>query len=127
MQDAEGRPILIDEIGASVHYEYDDFDNTIDMTFLDAERQVIQTEVRVTEVTPGTTAERIGLAPDDRLLSYDGVRLGSPERLVALTRASGPGTHVLVFRRGKAITSVEVSPGRLGVIIETVKALNPQG
>ena len=126
MRDAEGSPVLIDNIGAEAHYEYDDFDNTIDVAYLDAQGQVIPTEVLVTEITPGTSAERVGIAPRDRLLSYDGVRLASTERLIAVVNASGPDTHVLVVRRGTAIISIEVPSGRLGVILETVKAADPQ-
>jgi len=94
----------------------------IDVTYLDATNQKIATEVMATEIIPDTTAQRIGLAPGDRLLHYDGIRLASKEQMIALVSAGVPGPHVLVVRRGSDVAAIEVPAGRLGVYLETVRA-----
>lgn len=120
--DAEGRPILIDDIGVKAIYTYDDDNNVIDVAYLDAQGHEIPTEVKVTKIAPDTTAARIGLAPGDRLLSYDGVKLRSTEQLIAMISAGQAGDHVLVVRRGSEVASIRIPAGRIGVTLETVRA-----
>ena len=122
LRDAEGRAILVDDIGMKVKYSYADGDKPIAVTYLDEHGKIIPVEVEVTGIVADSTAARIGLAPGDRLRSYAGEKLRSTQQLVALVGKPGDGARKLVYQRaGKTIT-VEVPPGRIGVSIQNVRA-----
>jgi membrane-associated protease RseP (regulator of RpoE activity) len=119
---ADGEPILVDDIGVKAVYNYNDDDVITGVAYVDAQGQQIPTWVKVDEVQPGTTAERIGLAPGDHLVSYDGTKLLSTEQVIAITRASEAGEHVLDVQRGTRILTIRIPAGRIGVILETMPA-----
>jgi hypothetical protein len=123
--DAEGRIVLIDGIGAEARYSYTDGDVPIAVTYFDARGKVIPVEVEVDEIVPDSTAARIGMQPGDRLLAYAGQKLRSLQQLIYLVGKPGEGGRKLTFRRAGNITTIEVPPGRLGVVISNVRALPP--
>lgn len=61
---------------------------------------------RVDTVLPGTPAERIGLAPGDKVLSVNGDRIDSSSELQELISLSRPGTRarLVVERNGREHT-----------------------
>jgi hypothetical protein len=120
--DAEGRPVLSDDIGVKKLFTYDDWDRVVAVAYLDGEGDPIPVEVEVVAVSPGSTAERIGLAPADRLIEYNGEILTSLQQLIALTGMGGPHLRTLVVRRGSNTLTFQVPPGRIGVEIKNVKA-----
>ena len=55
-----------------VVYTFDDSGRQIKATYFDAKNREVPMEIVVLSVVPGSTAQRIGLAPGDRILSYEG-------------------------------------------------------
>jgi YD repeat-containing protein len=110
--DADGKPTIATKLGYA----------KIVSAYFDQQGRAIPTEVMVTEIIPDTTAARIGLAPGDRFLSYDGIKITSREQMIALTGAGGGGMRVLVIRRGSEVASIEIPAGRIGAYLETVRA-----
>jgi C-terminal processing protease CtpA/Prc len=79
-------------------------------------------QVVIRSVLKGTTAERIGLAPGDRILTYDGKRVSSVTQFPDMVAdASGATQRRLVIRRGSEELTFEVAAGRLGVNIEMAR------
>lgn len=50
--------------------------------------------VRIVEVQEGSPADAAGIAVGDRVVSFDGIAIGSMEELARLVRATTPGTEV---------------------------------
>jgi hypothetical protein len=119
----DGKPIVIPMGFAKIAYSFDDVGREIRATYFDAQGREISMQVVVRSVMKGTTAERIGLVPGDRILSYDGKRLSSVTQLVDMvTDASGATRRRLVIRRGSEELSFEVGAGRLGINTEMARA-----
>jgi C-terminal processing protease CtpA/Prc len=124
----DGKPIIdigaepIDGIGAKARYSYADGNQPVSVVYLDEHDRVIPVEVEVNEIVADSTAARVGLLPGDRLLSYAGEKLRSAEQLIFLTGKAGAGPRKLTYRRGKNSFTVEVPPGRLGVVVSNVRA-----
>ena len=125
--DAQGRPVLVDGIGAKALYAYDDSDRVVGVTYLDDRGREIATEVEVVKVIARTPAERIRLSAGDRLLTYQGERFTSGQRLAALTAQAGADTRLLTVRRGGKILSFQVPAGQLGVKFRNVRAAAKTG
>jgi hypothetical protein len=106
-------------------YSYAEGDQPISVIYLDERGKIIAVEVKVKETAAGSTAERIGLAPGDRLLSYASERLRSFQQLVFLTGKGGAGARKFVYRCGAETFTAEVPPGRLGVVVANVRAAAP--
>ncbi len=68
---------------------------------LDASEGVV-----VTDVEPGTTAERVGLQKGDVVLSINGDRVGSTRELDRMMRAGAGAWQVSINRGGQVLTSV---------------------
>jgi PDZ domain len=103
-------------------FTYDDGDRVVAVAYVDGEGNPIPVEIEVLSVFQGSTGERIGLAPADRLIEYNGQILTSMQQLIALTGMGGPRLRTLVVRRGSSTLSFQVPPGRIGVEIKNVKA-----
>jgi hypothetical protein len=119
--DVHREPVLIDDIGARAHYSYDDSDQVIGVIYRDTRDQIIPVTIVIREITPDSTAARIGLALGDRLLAYGGETLASRQQLIPLVSQPGTSARELVVRRGSAILSWRVPPGPLGVSLANVR------
>jgi len=99
-----------------VVYAFDDSDREIKATFFDAKNREVPTEIVVLNVVPGSMAQGLGLAPGDRILSYDGKKPTSVEHVVKLVTdlTGGPPSRILRIRRGSQVLMFKVGPGRLG-------------
>jgi serine/threonine protein kinase/tetratricopeptide (TPR) repeat protein len=77
-----------------------------------------QAEVTVTEVVPGSQAQRLGLRKGDVIIRYGGERITSTEQILKLT-AHSQGTEIKLeaLRDGKPVTFT-VAQGNLGVVSE---------
>ena len=97
-------------------HTFDDAGREIKVAYLDAKGREVPMEIIVANVVAGTVAQRLGLAPGDRILSYDGKKPMSVEQVIAwVTDLIGPPARVLRIRRGSQILTFKVAPGRLGV------------
>lgn len=68
----------------------------------------------VSQVTAGTVAERLGLMSGDRLMSVNGIRLGSPQNLISLLGNPNLTSDLFLrIQRGDQFFSVRVSPQQL--------------
>lgn len=64
----------------------------------------------IVDVTPGTPAQKAGLAADDRIVAVDGKRVSGPESLAGLIRGKNPGDEVEIrYRRGDEEETVTVA------------------
>ena len=102
LEDALGRPVLIDQIGAQVRYSYGSETDINGATYFDERGHVIPIEVKICQVVPGSVAQGISLASGDWLLAYDGESIKSKEQVVFMVTHTAPGIHELTFRRGHA-------------------------
>ena len=101
---------------ARIVYTYSDSDRQIKATYFDANNLEVPVEIVVLSVVPGSTAQRIGLAPGDRILSYDGEQATSIEQVVNLvTDLAGPASRTWIIRRRSQARTFKVAPGRLGI------------
>src|SRR5262245_58394545 len=99
-----------------VVYAFDDADREIKATYFDARNREVSTEIVVLSVVPGSTAQRIGLAPGDRILSYDGKKPTSVQQVgKAVTDLTGSPSRIVMIRRGSQLLIFKVAPGRLGI------------
>ena len=89
---------------------------------MDADGRRVRTEVVVESVVPGSVAERIRLAAGDRIISYDSTKLASADQLIAFVTMPGTRNRPLVVRRGGRTMTIEVPPGRLGIILGLARA-----
>jgi S1-C subfamily serine protease len=118
--DALGQPAARKSFGirvAEIRYSYNLANERSGTTYIDEHGRIIPVEVECQAIAPGSTAERIGLAPGDWLLSYDGELVHSTPQLIAIIDHAAPGVHRLTVRRGGATTAYEVQQGKLGVSI----------
>jgi S1-C subfamily serine protease len=73
-------------------------------------------DVVIAGVIPNTTAARLGFAPGDRIIDYDGRKPTSMKQFAdAVADASGHQVRSLVLRRGVDNLKFEVAPGLLGI------------
>ena len=118
--DNKAMKIIGDSI--KIRYSYDQSNQRISDVYLDEHDVAIPVEVEITGVYANSTAAKIGLQLGDRLLSYNGEKLGSVDQLIALTGNARPGTKELGYRRGETTFAVQVPPGRLGADVANVRA-----
>jgi S1-C subfamily serine protease len=115
----------IDGPYAKINYTYDELSRVIRTRYFDSENlEIVRVMfVVVRSVLPGSMAERIGLAPGDWIISYNGEKVTSVHQLVQLvTDARGPASRILVIHRGFTILNFEVAAGLLGINIEAAPA-----
>src|SRR5262249_54819282 len=108
--DVDDRVLLINDLPARIRYEYDDEDRIARKIYLDENGREIPIDVVVVRVVPGSVAERIGLARDDRIVTYDGKRPVDVDNFVNMTvgTAGTSGMRALVIRRGASLLTFEV-------------------
>jgi YD repeat-containing protein len=122
--DADGKPATSSASGVwKMTYTYDSRNNQVGAIYFDELGREIPVDVVFSIVTSGLTAQRIGLLPGDRILSYDGKKPTSEEQLQSLlTDFSGRISRFLIVRRGAQIFTFQVAPGSLGASFEVVRA-----
>ncbi len=81
-------------------------------------------EVEVQRVIAGSVAEKIGLQPGDRLLTYASEKLINIRQLVELTGRAETTVRELSYRRGGQVFTIDVPAGRLGAVIENMPAVD---
>src|SRR5262249_30025628 len=70
-------------------------------------------DCRITEVTPGSPAEKAGLQVDDVIVQFDGHKITRFEDLVTRVAQKRPGDEVVVeARRGEATVSLRLRLAR---------------
>ncbi|MGD1038598.1 MAG: PDZ domain-containing protein [Roseiarcus sp.] len=112
---ADGAPAPVDGC-VRVEYAYDNLGRQTKVTYLDAENRELQMELVVRNVVPGWVGAQAGLAPGDRILTYNGVKVTSVKQLDGLTG----GTSIfaaLTVRRGSEVLTLNVSGGSLGAYL----------
>jgi hypothetical protein len=122
--DAEGKPAINSTSGVwKQTYTYDSRNVEIGAVYFDNFGREIPVDVVFSVIEFGSTAERIGLKPGDRILSYDGRKPTSEDQQISLvTDFSGRASRILIVRRGAQILTFEVAPGRLGAKLDVVRA-----
>lgn len=86
--------------------------------------------LRVIEVHPGSQAEKLGIEPDDLLISYNGTTLSKREDLHdAIGRSAAAGRHEneMVLLRGSDERSVTATADPLGLTFNEEAAQNHTG
>ena len=81
-----------------------------------------KTEVVIVSVEPNTPADKLGLKPDDVLLSLNGTPVKFNEKVVEIVKGSIGGTLSVEWQRGNETMSGVTSPtpeGRIGIGLET--------
>lgn len=71
--------------------------------------------VFVRRVLPDSTAESLALQPGDRLVSYDGIDVRSPEDMQTMVNAREPAVRILVIERNGQRLSFAVPRGIIGI------------
>jgi hypothetical protein len=90
----------------------------------------MKTFLRVIEVHPGSQAEKLGIEPDDLLISYNGTMLSKREDLHdAIGRSAAAGRHEneMVLLRGANERSVKATADPLGLTFNEEAAQNRTG
>ncbi len=80
-----------------------------------------QTEVAITAVEHGMPADKLGLKPNDVLLSLNGTSIGFNQKVVDLVKANAGKPMKVEWRRGTEIMSGTPTPtddGRIGIGLE---------
>jgi serine protease Do len=72
-------------------------------------------QVVVIDVQANSQAERLGLRPGDRILTYDGKPITAAAALLTLVRAPGEGTREVEILRNDERLRFTVAPGILGI------------
>ena len=83
--------------------------------------------LRVIEVHPGSQAEKLGIKPDDLLISYNGTMLSKREDLhdaIAKSSATGRDENEIVLLRGSDEISVKATIAPLGLTFNEETAQN---
>ena len=115
----DGKPVQAGAGHAKVLYSYDTLGRETDARYFDAQGRQLAVDVVIAGVIPNTTAARLGFAPGDRVIDYDGRKPTSVRQFTdAVADASGHQLRRLVLRRGPDDLTFEVAPGRLGVNIK---------
>jgi YD repeat-containing protein len=112
---ADGRPVWARWVA-----RYDDRDRPIERHFYDRTGQELSSRVIIKDVAPGGRGQRLGLAPGDFLLTYDGQEVTDYVLFISRrNQESRDGKpRELVVLRGKQRLTFPVSPGLLGVVLE---------
>jgi hypothetical protein len=92
--------------------------------------EYMKTFLRVIEVQPGSQAEKLGIKPDDLLISYNGSTLSRREDLheaIGRSAAAGRDENEIVLRRGSDERSVNATTEQLGLTFHEEAAQNRTG
>jgi MTH538 TIR-like domain (DUF1863)/FHA domain/PDZ domain len=118
--DVDEKPVAFKAGYARITHSYDEKGRSLGSKYFDKDNHEVTFDVVVTKIVPGTTAERIGLAPQDRIVIYNDVKPTSVQQFVDLAiSTSGATSRRLVIRRDQNILTFEVPAGRLGVYLDT--------
>lgn len=85
---------------------------------------MLETGVYITEVLPGSPAAKAGIVKDSAIQSVDGVKVSTPEDVVAFQKGKRTVTYELMEGKDKTMRTVEVSltDGKSGVAISPFAA-----
>jgi regulator of sigma E protease len=118
-------PVVIEHDGAEQTYQLQTTtDNAVGLKLLNLDPR---DHPQVMEVMSGSAAEKAGLKPNDKIVSFAGVPIASRDQFIDLVRKCGGQTNeVQVERAGKKLT-LTVTPtidpttkiGRIGVMLGT--------
>jgi regulator of sigma E protease len=118
-------PVVIEHDGAEQTYQLQTTtDNAVGLKLLNLDPR---DHPQVMEVMSGSAAEKAGLKPNDKIISFAGVPIASRDQFIDLVRKCGGQTNeVQVERAGKKLT-LTVTPtidpttkiGRIGVMLGT--------
>jgi FHA domain/PDZ domain len=118
--DVDEKPVAFKAGYARITHSYDEKGRSLGSKYFDKDDHEVTFDVVVTKIVPGTTAERIGLAPQDRIMNYNDVKPTSVQQFVDLAiSTSGATSRRIVIRRDQNILTFEVQAGRLGVYLDT--------
>lgn len=90
----------------------------------------MKTFLRVLEVHPGSQAEKLGIKPDDLVISYNGSILSRREDLheaIGRSAAAGRDANEIVLRRGSDERSVTATTEQLGLTFNEEAVQNRTG
>jgi hypothetical protein len=128
-KDSSGKPAMFRQDGIDVmqmRYLYGFGSEQIDQIYLDENGARIPVAVECTKADPGSAAARIGLAPGDWVLMYDGEAVLSTPQLLFMAAHAAPGSHTLTVRRGGVtLPPLDVPGGKLDLDIKDVPAARP--
>lgn len=117
----DGALMLYKKQYARATYRYDDTGQCVEVILWDVAGEPIPAaRVTVLGVSPGSQAEKLGLQPDDILMSYGGIALRNTQTLVTVVRARAEGgkSQELHVQCGNESLLWQVAPGPLGVSVE---------
>jgi C-terminal processing protease CtpA/Prc len=118
--DVDEKPVAFKAGPARITHSYNENGRSLGSKYFDKDDHEVRFDVVVTKIDPGTTAERIGLAPQDRIVSYNDVKPTSVQQFVDLESSTvDPTSRRLVIRRDQNVLTFEVPLGRLGVHLDT--------
>lgn len=123
--DVDGAPVSGGAC-AKITYVYDNVGRETGVTCFDALNREVQIEVAISKVSPGFNGARAGLAPADRILTYNSQKVTSIRRLYDLVNEPGPPYRIVTVRRGAQIVSFSVQSGSLGIDLVVVQANPPE-
>ncbi len=84
------------------------------------EAKSVEREIHVERLVEGSQAQRLGIAPGDVIVEYDGKRVETPVDLKeAIAVASRPEIK-LIIRRGEKLIDMTVQPGKLGIYLKMI-------
>lgn len=122
--DPNGKPVLRGGAGyAKASFDYNARDRQTAARYLDADGKEVSVEVAVDVVLPGSVAAERGIAPGDRVLSYNGEAIFSVAQLQAIFDAGTgvPVCEMTVRRKGESL-KFSLPPGRPGLDLRPVRA-----
>src|SRR5262249_48301265 len=122
----DGKPAPLALREAKIVYSYDNFGRETEADYFDPANRRISVDLVVDYVFRGMTAEKIGLAVGDRILSYGGHRRTSWRQFFQTESDTlGREPRILVVRRGGDVLQFTVAPGSLGVSVRMAVADPP--
>ncbi|HUT03960.1 MAG TPA: PDZ domain-containing protein [bacterium] len=80
----------------------------------------VEREIHVERLLEGSQAQRLGIAPGDVIVEYDGKRVETPAELREAIAAASEPEIKLVIRRGEKLIDMTVQPGKLGVYLKVI-------
>jgi hypothetical protein len=112
---ADGEPVLRSDGGFhKVTYSYDARGRQIGARFVDVQGRNVAVDVIVRSVLHTSIAADVGVAPGDRLVSYNGEKIISIDQFDSLIAAGGT-TNELVVHRGADTHAFPVAGGPFGL------------
>ncbi|MBU3916233.1 CHAT domain-containing protein [bacterium] len=80
-------------------------------------------QVKITKLVPGSEGERVGLLPNDLILTYNQIKVLSVNHLIQLVtnKQNDPGPIEITINRLGTEKTLQVKPGKLGAHISNVE------